>query len=50
MKLSVSLPAEDVAFLDAFTRAHGLSSRSATVHEAVRCLSNVTESQSLSRD
>ena len=38
MKLSVSLPDEDVAVLDEFARAAGLPSRSAAVHHAVRML------------
>ena len=38
MKLSVSLPEEDVAILDEFARAAGLSSRSAALHHAVRML------------
>lgn len=38
VKLSVSLPAEDVAILDEFARAHGLPSRSAAVHHAVGML------------
>ena len=38
MKLSVSLPDEDVAVLDEYARAAGLSSRSAAVHHAVRML------------
>jgi Arc/MetJ-type ribon-helix-helix transcriptional regulator len=38
MKLSVSLPAEDVAALDEFARAAGLPSRSAALHHAVRML------------
>jgi Arc/MetJ-type ribon-helix-helix transcriptional regulator len=38
MKLSVSLPADDVGFLDAFAREQGLESRSAAVHQAVRLL------------
>ena len=38
MKLSVSLPDEDVAVLDEFVRAAGLSSRSAALHHAVRTL------------
>ncbi|HCX85403.1 MAG TPA: antitoxin [Micrococcales bacterium] len=38
MKLSVSLPVADVEFLDAFTRGHGLASRSAAVAQAVRAL------------
>ncbi|MES2093929.1 MAG: ribbon-helix-helix domain-containing protein [Actinomycetota bacterium] len=38
MKISVSLPDEDVAVLDEFARAAGLSSRSAAVHHAVRLL------------
>jgi antitoxin MazE9 len=35
MKLSVSLPDEDVEILDDYARAHGLRSRSAAVHQAV---------------
>jgi Arc/MetJ-type ribon-helix-helix transcriptional regulator len=38
MKLSVSLPAEDVATLDEYVRATGLPSRSAAVQHAVRML------------
>jgi hypothetical protein len=38
MKLSVSLPDEDVAILDAFARTAGLPSRSAALHHAVRML------------
>jgi Arc/MetJ-type ribon-helix-helix transcriptional regulator len=38
MKLSVSLPDEDVAILDEYARASGLSSRSAALHHAVRML------------
>jgi metal-responsive CopG/Arc/MetJ family transcriptional regulator len=38
MKLSVSLPEEDVALLDAYARATGLPSRSAAVQHAVRLL------------
>lgn len=38
MKLSVSLPDEDVDFLDAYARAQGIASRSAVVHKAVRFL------------
>lgn len=38
MKLSVSLPDEDVAFLDQYARAQGYESRSAVVHKAVRLL------------
>lgn len=38
MKLSVSLPEEDVAILDEFAAATGLASRSAAVHHAVRML------------
>lgn len=38
MKLSVSLPAEDVAVLDEFVRATGLPSRSAALRHAVRLL------------
>jgi Arc/MetJ-type ribon-helix-helix transcriptional regulator len=38
MKMSVSLPQEDVAFLDAYARGHALSSRSAAVQQAIRVL------------
>lgn len=38
MKLSVSLPDEDVEFLDAYAEAQGFASRSAVVHKAVRLL------------
>lgn len=38
MKLSVSLPEEDVAILDEFARTTGLPSRSAALHHAVRML------------
>lgn len=38
MKLSVSLPEEDVEFLDAYSGQQGLASRSAAVHKAVRLL------------
>ena len=39
MKLSVSLPDEDVEFLDAYARTHGYTSRSAVLQRAVRLLS-----------
>ena len=38
MKVSVSLPDEDVAFLDEYAASQGLGSRSAAVHKAVRLL------------
>jgi len=38
MKVSVSLPDEDVDFLDAYAEAQGFASRSAVVHKAVRLL------------
>ncbi len=38
MKVSVSLPDEDVEYLDAYARAQGLESRSAAVLKAVRLL------------
>jgi Arc/MetJ-type ribon-helix-helix transcriptional regulator len=38
VKLSVSLPDDDVAFLDDYARARGIESRSATLHRAVRLL------------
>lgn len=41
MKLSVSLPDEDVVFLDAFASQQGFASRSAVLHTAVRMLRGV---------
>lgn len=38
MKVSVSLPGDDIEFLDAYAREQGLDSRSAAVHKAVRLL------------
>jgi Arc/MetJ-type ribon-helix-helix transcriptional regulator len=38
MKVSVSLPDDDVEFLDAYASAQGISSRSAALHKAVRLL------------
>ena len=38
MKVSVSLPGEDVQFLDDYAREQGLQSRSAALHRAVRLL------------
>jgi hypothetical protein len=38
MKLSVSLPEEDVALLDEYARSSGLPSRSAALHHAVGLL------------
>lgn len=38
MKLSVSVPDEDVAVLDAYVRSAGLPSRSAAVQQAIRLL------------
>lgn len=38
MKLSVSLPDEDVVFLDAYARTQGFQSRSAVVQRAVDLL------------
>ena len=38
MNVSVSLPDEDVDFLDGYANAQGFSSRSAVVHKAVRLL------------
>jgi Arc/MetJ-type ribon-helix-helix transcriptional regulator len=36
--MSVSLPDEDVEFLDAYIKDHGAGSRSAALHEAVGLL------------
>lgn len=38
MKVSVSLPGDDVAFLDEYAKERVLESRSAAVHQAVRML------------
>ena len=38
MKVSVSLPDEDVEYLDAYAQTQGLDSRSAAVQKAVRLL------------
>ena len=38
MKVSVSLPEEDIEFLDAYADSRGIASRSAVLHKAVRLL------------
>ena len=38
MKVSVSLPGEDVEYLDRYAKSQGLESRSAAVQKAVRLL------------
>ena len=38
MKVSVSLPEEDVEFLDSYAHTQGYPSRSAVLHKAVRLL------------
>jgi antitoxin MazE9 len=38
MKVSVSLPADDVEFLDSYAQAQGMKSRSAVLHKAVGLL------------
>ena len=38
MKLSISLPEEEVGFLDAYARAQGIRSRSGVVKAALRLL------------
>jgi Arc/MetJ-type ribon-helix-helix transcriptional regulator len=38
MKVSVSLPSEDVEFLDAYASAHAFPSRSAVLQQAIRVL------------
>jgi len=38
MKVSLSIPEDDVRFLDEYAREQGLESRSAAVHRAVRLL------------
>jgi Arc/MetJ-type ribon-helix-helix transcriptional regulator len=41
MKVSVSLPEDDVAFLDEYAASGGAGSRSAVVHEAIGLLRTV---------
>ena len=38
MKVSVSLPNDDIEFLDAYAARFGIQSRSAALHKAVRLL------------
>ena len=38
MKVSVSLPDEDIEFLDDYAASNGMASRSAAVHKAIRLL------------
>jgi Arc/MetJ-type ribon-helix-helix transcriptional regulator len=38
MKVSVSLPEDDLAFLDEYASAHAYASRSAVVHKAIGVL------------
>ena len=38
MKLSVSLPDDDVSFLDQYSEQHGVGSRSAVLLKAIRLL------------
>lgn len=38
MKVSISLPTEDVEFLDRYAQTQGVDSRSAVVHRAVSLL------------
>ena len=45
MKVSVSLPHEDLEFLDAYTKKSGLESRSAALQRAVRLLRSSELSQ-----
>ena len=46
MNVRVSLPDEDVQFLDAYARTQGLDSRSAVLHEAVRLLRSTERGRS----
>lgn len=50
MKVSVSLPSDDITFLDAYARDEGLPSRSAALHEAVRELRRMARAAALSTD
>ena len=38
MKISVSLPEEDVSFVDGYARRTGAASRSAAIHDAIELL------------
>ncbi len=38
MKVTVSLPEEDLAFVDQYAKEEGYGSRSAVIHKAVRLL------------
>jgi hypothetical protein len=38
MKMSVSIPDDDIEFIDAYARAQGLPTRSAVLHRAIRLL------------
>jgi len=38
MKISVSIPDEDVEFLDSYTKTHRIASRSAALQRAIRLL------------
>lgn len=38
MKVSVSLPEDDVSYLDSYARSQGIASRSAVLHRAVSLL------------
>ena len=38
MKVSISLPEEDIEFLDSYAHAQGIGSRSAVLHQAVGLL------------
>lgn len=42
MKISVSMPDEDVAFLDEYAEEHGIESRSAVLHVAVERLRSLS--------
>jgi Arc/MetJ-type ribon-helix-helix transcriptional regulator len=41
MKVSVSLPDDEVAFLDSYAKSQGIASRSAVLLKAIRCLRNL---------
>ena len=38
MKVSVSVPDEDIEFLDSYVKTHRVASRSAALHRAIRLL------------
>jgi Arc/MetJ-type ribon-helix-helix transcriptional regulator len=50
MKVSVSLPTDDVSFLDEYVREQGYPSRSAALHEAIRVLREMAIAHQMSAE